>query len=65
MCCGQPQPGSRQVRQYEATEQRRTQRRQQDTANPVNNVNPVKTSNVERANNIARNNYHQNHFGGR
>ena len=66
MCCGQPsRPTSQVVKQTDAPAQTKMQSpKQVDTSNPVNNTQPNST-NITRANEVRRNQYHQNHFGGR
>lgn len=63
MCCGQvSRPTSQVVKQTEIPAQTGMQNpRQSDTSNPV----VSNSTNIARANEVRRNNYHQQHFGGR
>ena len=66
MCCGQAsRPSSQAVKQSEPTQQKVAPTvKQSDTGNPVNKT-VTNSTNITRANEVNRNSYHQQHFGGR
>lgn len=64
MCCGNVlRSHSQPAKQFDAPVQQQSVR-QSDTGNPVN-VRVENSSNITRANEVKRNQYHQQHFGGR